>query len=245
MRQTTSILILILILLLTACSQETSPPEETIPTAETLEGAVDITFPQSGSIIYAESIRLEGIADNISDEGFQIQLISPELDIIAEANIQPENGEWYTELVHGFTGDPTEVTIVAKNTNPDSLLDYDIEIVVLSTLENRPEGTFGDILFPTDGITVGGDSILVSGRGSGFFENTFILQLANTEGEIVSEMPVSVNNPNFIDDMLWEAELPRHDYIGNGTIRMVYQDAESGETIEVDSVDVVVSAVAG
>jgi len=245
MRNITTILTLMLVFLLAACSPSETSPEEEIPATETLEGAVEITFPQSGSIIYAESLRLEGTATNVPEEGFQIQLISPELEVIAEATIQPENGTWFTEIVHGFTGDPTEITIIAKNTNPDSILDYDIEIIVLSNVENRPDGVFGSILSPTEGITVGGDSILISGRGSGFFENTFVLRLENTEGEIITEMPVTINNPNFIDDMVWEAEIVRNDFIGNGTIRMVYQDAESGETIEVDFVNVVVSSVAG
>lgn len=241
--------LILTLLFLAACTQATAPPENSEPTQETLQGAVDITFPMSGAIIYSETIILQGTATNIPDDGFQIQLVTPDENVIAEATVQPEDdSSWFVEIVHGFTDDPTEVTIVAKNTDPNSVLDYDIELIALSNLENRPDGVFGSILSPTEGMQVGGDMILVSGRGSGFFEGTFILRLENAEGEVVTEMPVTMQNPNFIDDMLWEAELARNDFIGNGTLYMLEEDIadeNGGEPFIIDSINVVVTSVAG
>ena len=219
---------------------------QVVPTELTLQGSVDITFPMSGAIIYAETIILQGMASEVPGDGFDIQLITPDDSIVAEASIQPEDdGRWFVEIVHEYTGDPTEVTIVAKATDSDLALDYDIVSILLTARDNRPQGIFGSILSPSDGTSVGGDFIPVSGRGSGFFEGTFILRLENSDGDIITEMPVMINNPNLIDDMLWEAELPRNDFIGNGKIVMIDEDEESGEDIVIDNVDVVVSAVAG
>ncbi len=246
MRKT--ILVFIMLFTVSACSTgDTAPGQvEIVPTTETLEGTVEIEFPMSGAIIYAETLFIHGTSSDIPEAGFQIQLLNPDDSIISEADIQPEeNGSWSIEIVHEYSGDPTEVTVIAKPSSSDSSLDYDIESILLSTLENRPEGVFGSILSPADDSAVGGDFILISGRASGLFENMFGLILENSEGEIITEMGISLNNPNFIDDMLWEAELPRNDFIGNATIRIVYQDMESGEMVEMDSVDVVVSAVAG
>lgn len=229
-----------------ACTPSDTDSNATIePTQATLEGSVDITFPPSGSIIYAETIFLSGTAENIPEEGFQIQLIAPDDSIIAEASVQPDNDEWGIELVHNYTGDPSEVNIVAKSVDATLTLAYDIESILLSTMENRPDGTFGTINSPTDGVSVGGDSLLVSGHGSGFFENTFVLILETRDGELITEIPVTLSNPNFVDDMPWQAEISRGDFIGNARIRMVYQDMESGDMITVDSVDIVVSTVAG
>lgn len=241
-------MMLVLFLFLTACSSGEAPQGqiEVVPTSETLQGAVDITFPMSGSIIYAETIILQGTASDIPEVGFQVQLITPDDSIISESTIQPDNdGNWFVEIVHEYNGDPTEVTILAKPSASDSTLDYDIESILLSTLDNRPDGVFGSIISPTEGTAIGGDFMLISGRASGLFENMFGVILENTEGEIITEIGVSLNNPNFIDDMHWEVELPRNDFIGNGIIRIVYQDMESGEMVEMDAITVVVSAVAG
>lgn len=241
-------LIVLLIAVLSACSTSDAPQgqAQVVPTSETLQGAVNITFPMSGSIIYAETIILQGTASDIPVEGFQIQLITPDDSIISEATVQADDdGSWSIEIVHEYTGDPTEVTILARPTASDSTLDYDIVSILLATLDNRPDGVFGSILSPAEGTAIGGDFMLISGRASGLFENMFALILENTEGELITEIPVSLNNPNFIDDMLWEAELPRNDFIGNGTLRIVYQDMESGDIVEMDSINIVVSSVAG
>lgn len=241
-------ILITMMLVLAACSSTEAPQGQVqvIPTEPTLEGSVDITFPMSGSIIYAETIVLEGTSSGIPDSGFYVQLLAPDDSRIAEATVQPEDdGSWAVEIVHQYTGDPTEVTILASTSPEPDGLDYDIESIALAKLENRPEGVFGTILFPEEGTSAGGDFIEIIGRGSGFFENSFALQLVNTEDEVVSELPVMMKNPNFVDDMLWEAEFPRNDYIGNATLRMAYQDMESGETIIIDSINLVVSAVAG
>lgn len=233
-------------MIMVACTPSDADDSATIdPTQTVLQGNIDITSPPSGAIIYGETIYLSGTASDIPDEGFQIQLLAPDDSVVAEATVQPTDGDWSVEIVHNYTGNPTEVSIVAKSVDTANTLTYDIESIVLSTLENRPEGTFGEITSPTDGTSIGGDSLLVSGRGSGFFENNFVLILEAPNGEVIEEVPVTLNNPNFVDDIPWEAEIPRGDFVGNAVIRMVYQDMESGDVITIDSVDVIVSTVAG
>ncbi|MGB7341913.1 MAG: hypothetical protein WBC91_23650 [Phototrophicaceae bacterium] len=237
------LILITLIISLVACTSNEAPDDA--PTQEMLQGSVDVTSPVSGSIIYSESVLVRGTASNISEEGFLLEMVAPDDTILGAATVLAnDDGTWSVELVHTYAGDPTEVTLVAKS-SADSTLDYDIESIALATLDNRPEGVFGSITSPQDGAQVGGDSILITGRGSGFFENTFGLALVNTEGEVVQEIPVTLDNPNFIDDMIWEVEMLREDFIGNATLQMQYQDMESGDTIILDEVDVVVSAVAG
>ncbi|GAB5490663.1 MAG: hypothetical protein Phog2KO_08780 [Phototrophicaceae bacterium] len=230
-----------------ACTpSETDDSVTLAPTQAILEGSVDIMFPPSGAVIYAEVIYLSGTASDIPAEGFQIQLIAPDDSIIAEATVpHPETEEWSISIVHNYAGDPSEINIVAKSVDSSNTLSYDIESIILATMDNRPDGTFGEITSPDEGTSIGGDSLLVSGHGSGFFENTFSLILETLDGEIIEEIPVTLNNPNFVDDMPWQAEIPRGDFIGNARIRMAYQDMESGDTITLDSIDIVVSTVAG
>lgn len=237
----------LLIIFIMACTASETDNNATLaPTQATLEGSVEITLPPSGAVIYAEVIYLSGTANNIPAEGFQLQLIAPDDSIIAEATVpQPETEEWAINIVHNYVGDPSEINIVAKSVNSNNVLAYDIETILLATMDNRPDGTFGEITAPSEGTSIGGDSLLVSGHGSGFFENTFVLILETLDGEVLEEVIVMLNNPNFVDDMPWQAEIPRGDFIGNARIRMTYQDMESGNIITLDSIDIVVSTVAG
>lgn len=240
-----------LVLLLTVfiaigCSATPTEQGEVVaPTPAELIGFVDILFPVSGSIIYAETILLEGSATDLPDEGFELVLITPDDAIVAQTTLQPIGDTWSVELVPAYTGDPTELTVVARPVGGDDSRDYDIESVLLSSLAQRPEGVFGSILVPQADASVGGDTIPISGRGSGFFENTFVLILEDSDGVVLSETPITMRNPYFVDEMPWEAEIPRNDYVGMATLRMVYQDAESGEMITIDSIEVEVTAIAG
>jgi hypothetical protein len=217
-----------------------------VATPASLQGDVDIIYPVSGSIIYAESLYLQGTAEDLPAEGFLIQVIAPDDSVIAQSTVQPQNGAWTIELPHNYNGDPTEATIIAKSLDASIPGDYDIASIVISGAANRPEGIFGSIIVPSEGETVGGDSIFVSGRGSGFFENSFVLVLETADdGEAISTTVVTMHNPYFMDDMIWEAELARNDFVGNAVIRAYYNDAESGAEVEIFRINVVVSSVAG
>jgi hypothetical protein len=250
-----SILLLIVLLVIAACAPAAPQGEgsmqvrsvgTSLPTPITLEGNVDIVYPMSGSIIYSENLYLQGTAEELPEEVFLLQVIAPDDSVLAQSVIQPENGQWSVELAHNYTGDPTEVNIIAKSTDTTILGDYDIASIVIAGAETRPEGVFGSVLVPSEGDTGGGDSIFVSGRGSGFFENSFVLVLETADdGEDISTTIVTMHNPYFVDDMIWEAELARNDFVGNAVIRAYYTDAESGAEVEIFRVTVVVSSVAG
>lgn len=245
------ILLINLIFLLAACAPTpTQSPEGGIvtlaPSTSQLQGNVDIVYPISGSIIYSEALYLQGTAENTPADGFMLQVIAPDDTVLAQSIVVPQEGQWSVELPHNYTGDPSEATIIAKAIPSDILGDYDIVSILISSADNRPEGVFGSVITPTEGETVGGDSIFVSGRGSGFFENTFVLVLETADdAEEISTVIVTMHNPYFMDDMIWEAELPRNEFTGNAVIRAYYTSAESGEEIEIFRVAVVVSSVAG
>lgn len=215
-------------------------------TTAPLQGDVDIVYPISGSIIYSEALWLQGTAENVPADGFMLQVIAPDDTVLAQSIVVPQDGQWQVELPHNYNGDPTEATIIAKSIDTSIAGDYDIVSILISAASNRPEGVFGSIIVPSEGETVGGDTIYVSGRGSGFFENTIVVVLETADdAEQISNVIVTMHNPYFMDDMIWEAELPRNDFVGNAVIRGYYTNAESGEEVEVFRVNVVVSSVAG
>lgn len=235
-------LIVLLILTLAACQSVAQPTATTEPT---LQGTVNITTPVSGSIIYSESLWLEGNAENVPQEGFKMRVVTAEDTVLAETIIQPQDGRWQIELVHGYTGDPTEVSVYALPVDESVTQDYDIETIMIAPLETRPEGVFGTILSPQNGDTPGGDEIPVIGSASGVFENQFTLALEQPDGTEISNVHVTMTNPYFVDEMIWEASLPTNGYTGPAVIRAYTLSAADGSEIPLGEVEVMVSRVAG
>lgn len=236
------IMILILLTLFTACA--TIPSATDTPPTPTLSGSVDILFPQDGTIIYSELIYLAGTAQQTPTEGFRLRLLDAEENIIAETTVQPQDGEWSVELAHNYTGDPTEVIISASPLDTALASDYDVASVVLSTLENRPEGVYASILAPLEGESVGGDFIEISGTASGVFENTIVVRLENAS-DTISQQIVTLTNPYFIDEVPWTASLPTQGASGPVTVRVLAQDANSGQDITLSEVNISIGGAAG
>ena len=238
--------IILLVVFLAAC-QSTPPLGEVtvLPTIPALEGTVNITVPASGSIIYSESLWLEGDAENVPAEGFKIRVVTAEDVVLAETTVQPTDGHWQIEVVHGYTGDPTEVSVYALPVDEAIPQDYDIETILISPLDLRPEGVFGRILSPQEGDTPGGDEIPVIGSASGIFENQLTVALLQPDGTEISSVHVTMVNPYFIDEMIWEASLPTNDYTGPATIKAFTLSAEDGSEIPLGQIEVMVSRIAG
>jgi hypothetical protein len=234
-----------LIIILTACQSTPQSVETAIPTVPTLQGQVDIITPQSGSIIYSEALYLQGSAEDVPEEGFRLRVVTALDEVLTETVVRPEDGQWLVELVHEYRGDPTEVSIYALPVNEAIPLDYDVEAIMLVALALRPEGVFGSIQAPQEGSTPGGDTIPVSGTASGVFENMFTVVMEQPDGTEISSVGVTMSNPYFIDEMVWETDLPTNDYTGPAVIRAYTVDAADGSEIELGRVNIMVSQVAG
>jgi len=228
-------MILALLLLLSACSPSALLPTPS-PTPPALEGSVDILYPQDGSIIYSEALTLSGTA---SASNFALKLVAPDEQVIAETTIQTQGDEWTVELIHNYAGEPIEVNILAVPVDATITTEYDIATILLAPLESRPEGTFGSITMPTEGDTVGGEMIQVSGMASGFAENTLSIALIGSDGTTVDSKNIALHNPYQIDDMPWTAELATNGYTGSAEIRIA-----DGQNI-ISSITVTITAEAG
>lgn len=228
-----------------ACTPNDAPPIATaIPTTAPLQGQVNITAPTTSSVLYSEVMYLEGTATDLSDGTFQLVILGVEENIISETTIQTEDGVWSTELVHGYTGDPAEVTILARSTDATVEAEYDIVSVILSSLDNRPEGTFGRITSPQVGGVIGGDSALIFGTASGIPDNTLTLILESSEGNAISEKTITLPSPYTIDDVAWRADLDTNGFTGAATLTVTYT-TEDGATEILDTIRLNISSVAG
>jgi hypothetical protein len=224
-------IILAFLLLITACSPASPVPTPTIPA---LSGDVHIVYPQDGATIYSEVLIISGTA---TTPDFALKLVAPDETIIAQTTIQSQADTWQIELVHSYNGEPIEVNVSAVPIDTNITTEYDTLTIVLSRIENRPEGIFGSITSPSEGGTVGGEVIPISGMASGLSEIS--LALIGSDGANIDSRDVALYNPYLVDDMPWTAELATNGYLGDAKIRITNNENS------ISSVDVKITSEAG
>lgn len=210
------------------------PSSTPVPaTLQAPEPMVHIRFPAAGAVIYAESIRVSGLA---TVEEFQLTLVDQDDTIFAETTITPAmpGGDWVIILDHGYTGEPMEMLLRAETIAGDF---YAATAIVLADARSRPDGPFGSIIFPLDGTDMGGDFIVVEGTASGIADNQFMVTLTAADGAVLDSQTVAVVNPYGIDEMLWRVELSTQLLLGPATITAYFTSPDDPDPIT-SSVDI-------
>jgi hypothetical protein len=227
--------LLILLIALGACGPAVMPtPMQTVaPATPAPFRRVNITYPQDGTVVYADKVYLSGASQDIRT--FRVQLVNPDGQTIAEATVKAEDqGTWKVELAHGYTGEPMEVTVTTLPIEGQAEdTDYAIATIVIAGAKYRPEGIFGRITDPTEDSTVGGDTIQLSGAVSGIPQGSFTLALMNG-ANIIDQQTVMVFNPYTVDEAPWTAELRTKGYTGPASIRAYV--LKDGSQIEIGAI---------
>ena len=221
--------------------RETPDPEgfaNPTRTAPPSSAQVDIVSPSSGSIIYAEVLSITGTLTG-SPQRFSVQIVTPDDVVIAQADVDSQPGEWSVEIPNPLTDEPieAEIRLVA------SAEIFDRASVLLDDLANRPAGIYGSVNSPRAGMELGGDNVIVEGRASGV--ETITIQLFDdTAVNIISTVIVPLNNPYFVDDVTWQAEVPINGYVGSGLVTVYFTPPDS-ENPNVEVVPIVITQAAG
>lgn len=237
-------------LLIGACGGTTSDNDDA------QSSAVVINHPQDSDIIYAETLYVSGQVASPPQQ-FTLEVLDTEDQVIRQVNVDAQTAEWTVELVHGYTGDPTEVTVQAVPLTSLSseasatestviVLPYDSVAILLTDLSNRPDGVFANITTPTNGVDIGGDILPIFGRVSGTDSITVSLISSEADGQqVISEQTIGLNNPYLIDEITWQAELPTEGYTGQAFIRVTTRDPQTNAELELDRIIVTVITTAG
>jgi len=226
--------------IMTACGGIEPSSAPATATLQLPDPMVHIRFPADGAVIYAESIRISGLA---SVAEFQLELVDLDDTVIAESTISPvlPGGDWVITLDHGYASEPTEMLIRAVAPTGDF---YDTTAIILAEPGYRPEGSFGSIIFPVDGAELGGDFIVVEGTASGVADNQFTITLTAADGALLDNRTVTVVNPYGIDEMPWIAELSTQLLLGPATITAYFTPADEPNPVT-STVDIIITMDAG
>lgn len=233
--------LLSILLFLSACGAN-EPATTPVPTQPALEGSVQITSPQLGSIIYAETLAITGIIEDV--DTFQLQIETLDGETLFDGEIATTGGTWSREIIHGYAGEPIEAIMRAKSTH-NSISNPYVEIpILLSSLTYREEGILGQILSPTESQSVGGDSIEIMGTSSGILDNRLTIMLRHDEG-LLDKQIIVLDNPYLIDERVWTVSLLTNGYVGNATVEIAYTDSETESEQPLDTISIIIGSVAG
>lgn len=232
---------LITIFLLVSCGPN-APAETPVPTEPSLEGQVQVTSPQLGSIIYAEMLAVAGVVEEI--ETFQLEIETLDGVMLFDGEVRSANGQWSEEIVHGYHGEPIEAVIRAKPLDHRVTQAYHEVPILIASLAYRDEGTFGSVLFPSDQQSVGGDAIEVMGTASGIPENRLSIMLRHDEG-LIDKQVITLNNPYQVDERMWLANLLTNGYQGEAFIDIAYTNNETETEQILDTISIIIGSAAG
>ena len=113
-----------------------------------------------------------------------------------------------------------------------------------TSLDYREAGISGLILFPTEGLSVGGDSIQIEGTASGIPDNRLSISLRHDEG-LIDKQVIILDNPYRIDARTWSADLLTNNYQGVATIDIAYIDPQTNSEQILDTISIVIGSAAG
>ena len=231
-----------IITLLSACTTDNTPSEPPVPTDPPLIGAVEITSPKLGSVIYAETLYLSGTIQGVDTFKLHIETLNGET--LFNGDISGIDGHWNKEIVHGYSGEPIEAIIHAKSSDGRVSLQYDELPILIASLSYREEGIFGLILYPADQQSAGGDSIQIEGTASGIPDNRLIVLLRHDEG-LIDKQIIILDNPYRIDARTWSADLLTNGYLGTAFIDIAYTDPEIQSEVILDTISIIIGSAAG
>jgi hypothetical protein len=223
-----SILLLWVVVILAACA----------PQGKT--GTVTLDSPPDGAIVYSSALTVAGTTQGVNNGGFVAILTDASGAVIARHNAPERDSDFSFEMIHGYSGQPTTVTLTVIAADAPDDPPYLTRSVTLAALAHRPEGVYVDVLTPQMGDEIGGDEFDVRGRSSGLEDRAFMVELVGGDGAVIDAVEVVLPPGYVTDDLPWQAVIDPGEATGSAIVRVIGRDGT-----EYGLVPVVLSAAAG
>lgn len=92
---------------------------------------------------------------------------------------------------------------------------------------------------------MGGEVIPISGTASGLFENTLNVDLETLDGNVISGLVLTIENPGMMDEVPWQTDIATNDYRGPAVVHAYYHSARDGSVVTFSKVSITVGDAAG
>ena len=226
-------------------AQSTALPN-TFPTPAGGERA-DITFPTSGGSVYAPTIYLSGVAHNLSQDQFTVQIFdSTGQPLINGQTIPLSNPNHIADvpwsasvMVRSYTG-AAQIRILAQLSDGTEAVVGSVNVNIVpgtpSSVVQPSGGTYvASITSPADGSSASGDPINVTGTAGGIAENQFTLLLLDSSGTVINSQLITLTGAEQ-NSVPWSAAMGTSGHHGSAEIRAVV--VNNGQQITMASVKI-------
>jgi hypothetical protein len=236
-----------------ALNTQTSPTLNAVvtalPTSPTGESAT-IDSPTQGANIAPGTIQISGTVYNLPADQFTLSIVAPDNTPLNSQTITLRNPNqvasvpWSAAVqVTRYTG-PAQIRVVARTAEDREMTLAAVDIVIgqnttpgstnpTSAAVRSAGSPTGTIDSPTNGETVTGDPVMITGTAGGFPGGTFTLELLATDGTSLSSIPITLTGSDSAA-VPWAAPVSTGGYHGQATIRAV---------VTVDGSEVVLASV--
>ncbi len=203
-------------------------------------GQITLVSPPDGAIIYSSALTISGTAQGINGGGFIITVSDATGGLLTQKTALERDSAFNYELLHGYSGEPTAVTVRLTAADAPNDPPYATVYVTLASLEHRPEGVYVDISTPGLGDEIGGDVIAVQGRASGLQDPAFSVELVGSDGAVIDSVQITLPPSYIADDLPWSTALSPGATTGSAIIRVMAADGT-----QLAFVPVILSSAAG
>jgi hypothetical protein len=225
-----SLIVLALLALAACASGAPSDSAASTPVPPVLQGRVNILGPVAGWIIYDSLLTVYGTSEGLPAEGFLLRVLDADEATLLQSAVLPEaNGRWQVRLLHGYQGEPSEITLRAEPLDVRVAGDYDTETAAISGLAYRPQGRSAALLGLAEGQAIGGEQLLIQGSASGFAPGQLLLRLTTRDGTLISESLIDLP-ASPLDEVIWQAELASGGQPQPVVLRLLAREADGSES---------------
>ncbi|MBI1256031.1 MAG: hypothetical protein GC204_01040 [Chloroflexi bacterium] len=229
----------------TTQSQATALPN-TFPTPASGERA-DITFPTSGGTVYAPTVYVSGVAHNLLQDQFTLQIFDSSGQPLTNGQTIPLSNPnkvadvpWSASvMVRSYTG-AAQIRILAQISDGTEAVVGSVNVTIAagtpsSAVQPSGETYVASITSPTDGSSVSGDPINVTGTAGGIAENQFTLLLLDGSGTVINSQVITLSGAEQ-NSVPWSAAMGTSGHHGSAEIRAVV--VNNGQQITMTSVKI-------
>jgi hypothetical protein len=189
-----------------------------------------ISSPTSGASVSGSPLYLSGIAYNLTEDRFTLQVFDANGQALTNGQIitlsNPNHISevpWSASVLVGRYSGAAQIRIIARTAGgTDAVIGtVDVTITAGGAQSQPASGAYvGSITSPAEGSSVSGDPITVTGTAGGIPDNQFSLMLLDTSSTILNSQVITLTGAEQ-NAVPWSASMGTSGYHGQIEIRAV------------------------
>ncbi len=207
----------------------------------------EISFPTSGASVFAPTVYVTGVAHNLTQDQFTLQIFDGTGQPLTNGQTIPLSNPnhvadvpWAASVtVRSYTG-AAQIRVIAQTATGTVAVIGTVDVTIVpgtpSSVVQPAAGTYvASITSPSDGSSASGDPLNVTGTAGGIAENQFALLLLDSGGTVINSQVITLTGAEQ-NSVPWSAAMGTSGRHGSAEIRAIV--INNGQQITMASVKV-------